>query len=502
MAENQAEPPTTSPYRPRWLKALLRLLESREPVSLRHFLILALLIRLPAVFFSRGYEFADHQFIFVDPAYHLATGGTWYETWDYDRAIRSWVYPCILSGVFKGLSLIGLEGPQTMMTATRGLHALISLLPMWAMWMLLVRWRPIENPNPILLLMAASGLTVYNGVQPNGTAFAVGLSLAAVFLFHAPGFWRPFFAGALLGGAFSCRFQDAFFGPVLFAGGALKGRWKEVLGLCIGSAVTVTIQGLVDLSTYGAFLCSPFNYVKVNFLEGVSAQWRTEPFWYYLAIVAAALLVCPPFLRVAWEATKTGARTFPLPLACAAFYFLMHTLVARKAFRFVFPALALVLFVFAVGMFCQAGRSRLARIHRRLIVATQLLGLLVLSFAYFHRGPIEAALWLRGQPDFQNHLVVVDGTQTDLGGHYYLGRRQLQVHTVARTELSGFLKAFEDSPALYLMSVREPLPETFLSENSLRQGWAVDLRSATRSWPNFKKSRRRYLYLARPTDGG
>ena len=240
----------------------------------------------------------------------------------------------------------------------------------------------------------------------------------------------------------------------------------------------------------------------MNFLEGVSAQWRTEPFWYYLAIVAAALLVCPPFLRVAWEATKTGARTFPLPLACAAFYFLMHTLVARKAFRFVFPALALVLFVFAVGMFCQAGRSRLARIHRRLIVATQLLGLLVLSFAYFHRGPIEAALWLRGQPDFQNHLVVVDGTQTDLGGHYYLGRRQLQVHTVARTELSGFLKAFEDSPALYLMSVREPLPETFLSENSLRQGWAVDLRSATRSWPNFKKSRRRYLYLARPTDGG
>ena len=47
-------------------------------ITLGHYLIVAFLVRLPAVFLSRGYAFSDPQFQYVDPAYYLAFDDSWW----------------------------------------------------------------------------------------------------------------------------------------------------------------------------------------------------------------------------------------------------------------------------------------------------------------------------------------------------------------------------------------------------------------------------------------
>ncbi|MFQ5931198.1 MAG: hypothetical protein ACE5MM_02200, partial [Nitrospiraceae bacterium] len=223
-------------------------------ITLRNFLLLAFLARLPAIFFSRGYHFIDHQFQYVDPAYHIAFDASWFRPHEYVDGLRSWVYPGILASIFKAITWIGITDPNSMMIATRFVHGVISLLPVAALWMLIVRWKGWNMQRPLLLFIACNALVVYAGVQPTGPTFAVGLSLAAVFLFYGPGPLWPLLSGLLLGLAFSCRFQDALFGPVLLVFGLVEKRWRACVFLSLGVAIMVTMQGLVDVFTWGGFL--------------------------------------------------------------------------------------------------------------------------------------------------------------------------------------------------------------------------------------------------------
>ncbi len=97
----------------------MRALHAGAPWSLAAYLGLGLLLRLPAVLCADGFDFPDQQFQYVDPAWHLATGGAWHEPWEYRDGMRSWVYPWLLSWVFRGLGALGADEPM----ATRTMSA-------------------------------------------------------------------------------------------------------------------------------------------------------------------------------------------------------------------------------------------------------------------------------------------------------------------------------------------------------------------------------------------
>ena len=83
------------------LRNLCNWLEAASPPRLAIFLAVAVLLRLPAVLWARGYEFADHQFQYVEPAYHLAFDAAWWRPWEYERGLRSWAYPGLLAGMLR-----------------------------------------------------------------------------------------------------------------------------------------------------------------------------------------------------------------------------------------------------------------------------------------------------------------------------------------------------------------------------------------------------------------
>jgi len=461
-------------------------------ISLRHYLIFAFLVRLPAAFFSRGYGFSDHQFQYVDPAYYLAFDGSWWRPHDYVQGLRSWVYPGILAGVFKLIAWIGITEPHAMMVATRFVHGLISLVPVAALWTLIVRFKGWSGQRPLLLFFAANALVVYSGVQPTGPTFAVGLSLTAVFLFHGPGRPWPFFSGLLLGLAFACRFQDAFFGPLLLGAGLLQKRWRACLFLALGSAITVTGQGLVDLFTWGKFLHSPLRYVAWNVFEGQARRYGDQPVWLYAAFICLVLVFVPPFLRSGLRALREGSGKLPVMAAASLFYILLHNVMARKDFRFVVPALILLLVVYASSLlFPESSESKLRRIHRRLFVGMHLVTLALASIWYPNRGPIEAALTLNRLDDFRDRLVIVDAGDDALGGYYYLRRPRMEVDSVKREHLDSWLRAARPTTPIYLLVVRHPLAE------GVDWGrYRLELVGEYRDWPDTREDPRRFLYRA------
>lgn len=438
------------------LRKLLRWATEGPAWPLAVYLGMGLLLRLPAVLCADGYEFVDQQYQYVDPAWHLATGQAWSPTWEWNSGMRSWVYPGFLSGVFRAVLWLGVEEPLWCMRAVRAVHAVLSLLPLWMFWLCLARWRPVAEPRLPLLLFAGSGLLVTLGVQPSGLTWGGTLAVAAVLAFHGPR-WFPWLAGLLLGLAFCGRVQDALFGPALFAVGLVQRRWAALAGLVLGCAPGLVLQGLVDLWTYGRFFSSPIAYYVCNVELGAAAKWSQQPWWFYavLGVLPATLLV-PPWLGVARRTLHSGAAVLPAALAAAALHLVVHSCLGRKAIRFEYSSLALLLAVVFAGLGGPL-RERFGRSFRLGLVAVQGVLFLWASFVFQHEGAVRAAIALHEQPEFRGDLVAVDGDATMVGGACYLRQPRLQVAAVPREGLREHFAALPAEAAPFVVASRTAL---------------------------------------------
>ncbi|MEE8106374.1 MAG: hypothetical protein V3T86_12635 [Planctomycetota bacterium] len=451
--------------------------------TLALYLAIGLLMRVPSVVFAEGYQFVDQQYQYVDPAWHLATGDDWLETHEWKRGMRSWVYPGMLAGVFKAANSLGFEDALWRMTLVRLVHAVFSLLPLIAFWFVVTRWRPIAGARAALFFFACSGALLHTGVQPSGPTFAAGLSVAAVLFFLGPGRWPALLSGLLLGIAFCCRFQDALFGPVLFAAGLFARQPRKCLWLALGFLGPLLLQGLVDLRTWGGFMHSPIEFFRFNVIEGGGTAWATKPFWFYAVVVVAPyVMFVPPFFKASVENLRRGARTLAIPLLAAALYILVLSFISRKSVRFLPPALGLVSAVLAVGLFCEPLRGR-AFVHRRVLVIGHVALAVVLSLYAVNRGPVRAAYALGEHPEFTGEVTIVDGNDTDVGGLYYLHRKKINVKLAKRDELAAVLE-----PGQFVLVRRSPIDPRSLG------GRKVELLGSYTNIPDVSGYRRTYLY--------
>ncbi|MCU0864909.1 MAG: hypothetical protein MUC36_14055 [Planctomycetes bacterium] len=463
--------------------------------SLPVYLLLALALRLPAVLFAHGFEFVDQQYQYVDPAWHLASGAPFHRTWEWLDGVRSQVYPHALAGLFRAVTALGVDDPLWVLTWVRFANAVGSLLPLWACWLLVVRWRPLARPRPALLLIALSGLTVH-GVQPSGPALASTLAVTAAVLLAGPGRWPPLLAGLCLGFAFCGRFQDALFGPAFLGVLLWQRRGAAAAWFAAGCAPGIAVQGLVDLHTTGTFLLVPWRYLQTNLGLGAAEKWRTQPWWFYLlaGAVPTAMLV-PGLLRPAWRRLCSGGAVVPTALAGAMLHLGLHSGVARKALRFEYPALAMLLVVVAVGLPAAVGRA--AHWHARLLWLLHGLLWAWTSLWFGNAGAVHTALWLSQQPGFAGRVLVVGGDPTSLGGYFHLRPPVDGAAGVGRGDFAAFWARHRDDFD-HVVAVREPLGAEATS-SSATDGVAPDLELVVAFTGQFdlRRGDRRFVYRRR-----
>lgn len=110
------------------------------------------------------------------------------------------------------------------------------------------------------------------------------------------------------------------------------------LGILVLAAVAVVAAGTyLDYLFYDEWVFAPFNYLKLNLIDGKAATFGRDPWWYYLAY--AALLLLPPFGLVLLGGFFSSLLRLPKSRFswCIIPFLTIHILIEHKEMRFLFP---------------------------------------------------------------------------------------------------------------------------------------------------------------------
>ena len=324
-------------------------------------LLLALALRVAAVFLFPSLHHGDENFQTMEIAHRLAFGyGA--TTWEFEDGLRSLVAPTLMSWLFRVVEPV-LGGPQGYIDALRIALAAISLFAVAAVYGMGLR---TSRTHALFAgLVAATWFElVYFSSRPLSESLAADALLPALAMASRPPAEldrrRLAAIGLCLGLTAALRVQlvvGALFAVFYVGWAAGRRRW---LWLAAGAAIPILAFGAVDWATWGAPFHSYVEAIRVNLVEGRSSVYGTHPVGWYFALVAVQWGFAVPILAAL---LALRARASWLWIGAAAAIVASHLLVAHKEYRFLFPALACLIVVAAMASadLVEAARRRWRR---------------------------------------------------------------------------------------------------------------------------------------------
>lgn len=341
-----------------------------------------------------GIHYPDEVMQSLEQA-HRAVFGYGLVPWEFRDGARSWLLPGLLAGpMWLGNAL----APQTeayrylAQSLVAALSASSVLVGYW--WgRRFGRWHGVLA----VVVLCTWFELVYFGSRALGEVVGSAFLFAGVFLCSGRRERdRAFLAGVFLGCAFVFRFHLA---PAIVIAALWHCRAdvrKCWLPLLAGMTFPLMALGLADWATWSV----PFRSIIVNFeaniIDGRSQLYGVSGGDWYLWQLARQWQVAAPvvLLLAAW-----GARRDPLPVLTALVIVLVHSTIAHKEYRFIYPAIPLLLFSAALGSaeLCRwlaATRSR-AEVPAGLVAAVCLAW--ISASGALGAAPHMRPEWLRGR---------------------------------------------------------------------------------------------------------
>lgn len=313
-------------------------------------LLAALLLRLIPVLFVPSLNWPDEVFQATEQAHRLVYG-TGLVPWEFEFGVRSWLLPGAIAGLMEFARLFA-EGPRTYLPVISVAFAALGTAPVLCTYL----WaRRLYGPAGAFVAGAAVALApelVYFAARTLSGVTAGNLLLVAFYLlergYRPPSRGRLFAAGALCALVFALRIQLA---PVFLVVGlwiVLQKKPESLLTLLAGAGLVLALVGILDAFTLGYPFASLWRYVFYNAYEGVSSAFSVEPWDFYLLgelVVWGAAIAVPLLLAI------LGARRTPFFLWLSALVILLtHSFVPHKEYRFIYPAILLLMVLAAFGL--------------------------------------------------------------------------------------------------------------------------------------------------------
>ena len=297
-------------------------------------------------------------------------------TWDFQVGERSWLWPGLMAGFMAIGQLFGAP-PAAGLGGVAALICIVSLAPVICGFL----WgRNVAGfPGAVTtgLLNAVWFELVYFYAHPlsesaAGAALVTGLYL----VYPGPTVWserRMFIGAAMLGLAAVLRPQlaPAIAVAVIAVGGIrLRSHYPALLG---GLALPIVLSGLLDWATWGWPFHAVIMYVYYQTIGGVGSFFGHNPVYSYVGwegvawgLFGVVIVLCALY----------GALRLPMLFWVALVIFVVHSAVSHKEYRYISPALPLIMTLAGVGSTMAADwlADRLGRpaIRRALLVAVPL----------------------------------------------------------------------------------------------------------------------------------
>ena len=392
--------------------------------SLPALLVLAFAVRATDFFAFPSLHCPDEVFETLEPAHRIAFGYG-IKSWEFVDGIRSMVFPYFLAGLFR-LSSTVFGGPEGYITFSRLTLALLSCLPVAAIW----RMGKRESPAHALIagVVAATWFEqAFFSFRTLNEAVACDFALTALALASRP---AAAFTGRALAAIGAClatsvmlRLQlapGAVFVWLVVGQARFADRWRP---LAMGAAPVVALFGAVDWLTWGAPFISYLRYMDFNLGVGGASKFGEEPWNWYPTFLAALWFPFAPLIA----GLGLGAllrRRWLLWAAYAAIEIGVHSLIPHKEYRFIYPATAALIIAAAL---VSADLLRTAPYWRRAAVAAAWVSAsagLALSPGFdslwrHEREVIAAEYWLAHRADLCG-VMFYNGNW--YGGYAYLHR--------------------------------------------------------------------------------
>lgn len=403
-------------------------------VNLKHILLVALLFRVVAAFWSKGFAFSDDHYEVVELAQKWREGIPFIEPGK-EVYLFSLFYPGLHYLLFDACNALGITDPQSMMLVVRLFHALVSLLTVYYGYLLALRISGSKEVAVISgLLLAVLWFFPFMSVRSLREFFCIPFLMAgSYYLANQYRNWTSvllpaFFFALAVSIRLQCVLIPAAAGLLLFLS---KKHFQK--GLLFGFAFLIFFgltHGLFDYLYYGNPVASIMEYMEYNSNPENIKGYPQGPWYRYIGTVAGMLLGLS-FFPLVWGYGISFRLSYQhlLLFIASLFFFAFHSYYPNKQERFITPFIPYFIILGVNGFYVFYNKNKekkwlvgLTRFTIIWFVILNTAGLLILSFSYSKRSRVESMSYLYKKADVTN--IVLEGHQSTAGLlPFYLGKR-------------------------------------------------------------------------------
>lgn len=380
---------------------------------------IGMLLRLIAVFFSRGFGMHDDHFLVVEQAQSWVDGGDYLKwlpgtTGNEGPEGHSFFYVGFQYVLFHIMQFFGIDDPQWKMLFTRFFHAGISLFVISFGYRIASLITSKETAYKVALLISVFWfmpfLSVRNMVEMTCIPFMlygtlIILRQEQIRKEQLPGFHKTSFlvAGFFLGMAFSVRFQTLIYTGGIGLALLFAGNWRGMISTAIGFLSSFVIfQGIIDFLIWRKPFAEFVAYTTYNF--GHAYDYFTAPWYNYIPVILL-LLIPPVSIMLLWGYFRNWRKNFLLFFPVLLFL-VFHSIFPNKQERFILPVIPLLIILGMAGWQEYVSTSNFWKKHSGFIKASwgffwvlNISLLLLFTPMYSKRSRVEAMSHLKKYPD-------------------------------------------------------------------------------------------------------
>jgi len=370
---------------------------------------LAVIARLVAAVFSKGFGMHDDHFLIIEPAQSWVDGFDhddwlpWHQAAGEERAYN-FFYVGIMYLVLLFLKTAGVTNPQTVMFIVRLLHGAFSLITVYYGYKITEKLSDKKAAGTVGLLLSVLWLFPFLSVRNLVEVVCIPFLMYGTWLFVKENsvkksLYYALFSGFIVGIAFSVRYQT-----ILYAGGLglsllILKRWKEAIVYGIGYLASVAlIQGGLDIFMYGKPFMALHDYIEYNVIH--ARDYFVMP-WYNYILLILGILIPPVSIFIFYGFLRTWKKYVLIFLPTMVF-FAFHSYFPNKQERFILPVLAFIIILGIIGWNELTAKSAFWQKHKNIIRYSwiffwviNLILLPVISTTYSKKAKVEAMMYLR-----------------------------------------------------------------------------------------------------------
>ncbi|MCD4789274.1 MAG: glycosyltransferase family 39 protein [Bacteroidales bacterium] len=399
------------------MKRQITELWENKPIKL--IIWLAIITRLVAAIFSKGFGMHDDHFLVIEAAQ------SWVDGFDYNNWLpgsqseavpsgHSFFYVGIHYLVLLCMKVGGIFNPQTKMFIIRLLHGAFSLITVYYGYKITEKLSDKKTARITGLLLAVYWFMPFVSVRNLVEVVCIPFLVYSVWIIinhwdEKKSLKYYLLSGFIIGLAFSVRFQTIIFAFGIGSALLIKLKWKEAFlyGLSFLFSI-VLIQGGIDYFIWGRPFAELGEYVGYN-IE--NAETYITGSWYNYILVILGFLIPPVSFFLFFGFFRTWKRHLLIFLPTLIFL-LFHSIFPNKQERFILPIIPFVILLGMIGWQDFLQKSSLFNNKKKFLKAAwiffwiiNLLLLPVVSTTYSKKARVESMIYLSKYDNIKNLLL-------------------------------------------------------------------------------------------------